>query len=69
MCAYQDVCDALGIQNSRDVMKHMDEWYVCTMDVSTPIISQGKDTGMSKKINIFINRYGCCETFMRKIIF
>ena len=28
-------------------MKHMDECYVHSMDVSTPIVSQGKDTGMS----------------------
>ena len=28
MFALKDVCDALGIQNSRDVMKHMDECYV-----------------------------------------
>lgn len=31
-------------------MKNMDEWYVCTMDVSTPIISQGKDTGTKAKM-------------------
>lgn len=47
-------CDALGIQNSRNVMKHMDECYVDSIYVSTPIVSQGKDTGMSKKISIFI---------------
>lgn len=28
----------------------MDKWYVCTMDVSTPIVSQGKDTGTKAKI-------------------
>ena len=35
---------------NQDVMKNMEEWYVCTMDVSTPIISQGKDTGTKAKI-------------------
>ena len=50
MCASQDVCDALGIANNRNVMRYMDEWYVCIMDISTPIISQGKDTGTKAKI-------------------
>ena len=51
----KDVCDALGIQNSRDVMKHMDECYVDSIYVSTPIVSQGKDTGMSKGIEFISN--------------
>ena len=59
MFALKDVCDALGIQNSRDVMKHMEECYVDSIYVSTPIISQGKNLKKSKKICRFVNeRYG-----------
>lgn len=59
----KDVCDALGIQNSRDVMKHMDECYVDSIYISTPVISQGKDTGKYKMVAMtFIgepNLYRC----------
>ena len=47
----------------------MDVWYVCTMDVSTPIVSQGKNLKKSKKICIFINGYGCWDNAHEKIIF
>lgn len=59
----KDICDALGIKNSRDVMRNMDECYVVSTDVSTPVISQGKETGKYKMVAMtFIgepNLYRC----------
>ena len=54
MFALKDVCDALGIQNSRDVMKYMDECYVDSIYVSTPIVSQGKDLKKIKKKLVYL---------------
>lgn len=71
MFALKDVCDALGIANNRNVMRYMDECYVHSMDVSTPIVSQGKDTGMSKEVQMtFIgepNLYRCIFQSRKKI--
>ena len=43
MCAYQDVCDALGIANNRNVMRYMDDPYV-------HIICVGVETGTKAKM-------------------
>ena len=71
MFALKDVCDALGIANNRNVMRYMDECYVHSMDVSTPIVSQGKDTGMSKEVQMtFVgepNLYRCIFQSRKKI--
>ena len=47
-CA-SDVCAALGYSNGRDaIAKHVDEEDVAKCDISTPIVSQGVDTGKTK---------------------
>lgn len=71
MFALKDVCDALGIANNRNVMRYMDGCYVHSIYVSTPIVSQGKDTGMSKEVQMtFVgepNLYRCIFQSRKKI--
>lgn len=43
-----DVCEALGLKNPSDVKSRLGRWGVVTTEVSTPIISQGRDTGKTK---------------------
>ena len=51
-----DVCRVLSIGNSRDVASRLDGRWVVIIDVSTPIISQGRDTGKTKVVPMtFIN--------------
>jgi prophage antirepressor-like protein len=51
-----DVCKVLEIENTRNVKNRLNPRYVHTVDVSTPIVSHGVNTGRTKQTKLtFIN--------------
>lgn len=71
MFALKDVCDALGIQNSRDVMKHMDECYVDSIYVGVETGTKADGTPAIQQLQMtFVgepNLYRCIFQSRKKI--
>ena len=69
--ALKDVCNALGISNSRNVMRYMDESYVCTMDVGVETGTKADGTPAIQQVQMaFVgepNLYRCIFQSRKKI--
>ncbi len=56
----KDVCEVLGYKRTdHAIRQHVNLNDVLKQDVSTPIVSQGRNTGMSKRMEmLFVNESG-----------